>query len=95
VLTLARGIQWEDARAEVLTKLASCLVEFPRPILYSLWCGTPAILARRARRDLLADLRALGPVIATLGGAEAVAGTFRAIQDVGRWWPWEFGPLIH
>jgi len=27
------------------------------------------------------------PVIAKLGGAEAVAETFRAIQDVGRWWP--------
>jgi len=34
-----------------------------------------------------ADLPALAPVIAALGGAEAVAETCRAIQDVGRWWP--------
>ena len=26
-------------------------------------------------------------VIAKLGGEEAIAETFRAIQDVGRWWP--------
>jgi len=26
-------------------------------------------------------------LVAALGGAEAVAETFRAIQDVGRWWP--------
>ena len=38
-------------------------------------------------RDLLMDLSALVPVLAALGGAEAVAETFRAIQDVGRWWP--------
>ena len=37
--------------------------------------------------DLLADLRALEPVVARLGGEEAIAETFHAIQDVGRWWP--------
>lgn len=45
------------------------------------------ILTRRIRKALLSDLAALEPVIATLGGAEAVAETCRAIQDVGRWWP--------
>jgi len=34
-----------------------------------------------------ADLPALEPVIAALGGVEAVAETCRAIQDVGQWWP--------
>jgi len=33
------------------------------------------------------DLIALVPVLTALGGAEAVAETIRAIQDVGRWWP--------
>ena len=37
--------------------------------------------------ELMADLRALAPVISALGGSEAVGETFRAIQDVGRWWP--------
>jgi len=36
---------------------------------------------------LLADLRALVPVILRLGGPQAVAEIFWAIQDVGRWWP--------
>ena len=39
------------------------------------------------RKELLANLCALAPVIAALGGPEALAETFRAIQDVGRWWP--------
>jgi hypothetical protein len=30
------------------------------------------------------NIRTLNLTIAALGGAE----TFRAIQDVGRWWPW-------
>ena len=44
-------------------------------------------LAARTRRELLADLRELAPVIAVLGGAGVVAGTLSAIQNVGRWWP--------
>ena len=45
------------------------------------------LLARRTRKDLLSDLDALVPAIARLGGEKAIAETFRAIQDVGRWWP--------
>jgi hypothetical protein len=41
----------------------------------------------RSRSELLADLAALAPVIAALGGPEAIAETCRAIEDVGRWWP--------
>lgn len=44
-------------------------------------------LARRTRADLLSDLQALVPVIATLGGETAVVETFNAVADVGRWWP--------
>lgn len=43
--------------------------------------------ARRTRPDLLSDLRALAPLIHALGGESAAAETFRAIQDVARWWP--------
>ena len=55
--------------------------------LYPLWNATLQLAATRTRKELLSDFRALVPVLATLGGAEAVAETCRAIQDVGRWWP--------
>ena len=76
-----------NPRARALARLAPRLAALGRPTLYPLWADTLPILAGRTRKDLLLDLRALEPVIAALGGAEAVAETFRAIQDVGRWWP--------
>ena len=59
----------------------------PRPVLYSLWQETLDILATRNRQDLTAGIRTFIPVIARLGGREAIVETFYAIQDVGRWWP--------
>jgi len=86
-LAAAREIESEWFRAPVLTALAPRLTELPRPDLYPLWDKTLPVLARRTRPDLLADLRALVPVIHALGGGEAIAETARAIQDVARWWP--------
>ncbi len=85
-LVAARNIRKVWYRARALSALAPRLAEIPAERLYPLWAETLPILARRTRRDLLADLRALAPVIHALGGQEAVAETFRAIQDVGRWW---------
>jgi hypothetical protein len=86
-LAAAREIKDEWRRAEALTALAPRLAELPRPALYPLWDETLPRLARRTRRDLLMDLGALVPVIHALGGEAAIAETFRAIQDVARWWP--------
>jgi hypothetical protein len=86
-LAAAREIGDTDGRAKVLAGLPPHLARLPRQRLYPLWRETLPILAARTRKDLLADLHALGPVIAALGGEEGVAETFRAIQDVGRWWP--------
>ncbi len=86
-LSAAREIKDEWRRARALTALAPRLAELPRPALYPLWDETLPLLARRTRRDLLADLRALVPVIHALGGEAAIAETARAIQDVARWWP--------
>ena len=74
-------------RAITFKKLVPHLTELPRPDLYPLWDETLPVLARRTRRDLLADLRALVPVIHALDGEAAIAETFRAIQDTARWWP--------
>jgi hypothetical protein len=70
-----------------LADLAHRLATLPRPALYFLWARTLPILARNTREDLLADLRFLAPILTALGGEKAVVETFRAIQDVVRWWP--------
>jgi hypothetical protein len=85
-LATARGIENERSTADVLFFLFLRLAELPRPTLYPPWDETLPLLARRTRPDLLADLRALVPVIHALGGEAAIAETFRAIQDVARWW---------
>jgi len=86
-LAAARGIEGERRRAEALAALAPRLAELPLPELYPLWRDTLPILARRTRKDLLADIRVLHPVIAKLGGPEALRETAQAIVDVTRWWP--------
>jgi hypothetical protein len=80
-------VNWLDMRGELLAVLAHYLVELHSNSLHSLWCETLHILSHRNRKDLLSDIRALQPVIARLGGPEAITETFRAVQDVGRWWP--------
>jgi hypothetical protein len=86
-LVMARGMQWRETRVSALSGLAQPLSELPDAELHGLWQETLLILATRTRPDLLADLQVLVPIIVTLGGEEGVAETFRAIQDVGRWWP--------
>jgi len=85
-LAAARAIEREWGWADALSALAPHLAEWPHDRLYPLWQETLPLLARRTRKDLLSDICALAPVIAKLGGPEAIAETFRAIQDVGRWW---------
>jgi len=87
MLAEARAIRDVDERTIILAGLAPRLAALPTVTLYSMWPDTLHVLATRTRQDLLADIHALSPVIARLGGQEAVAETFRAIQDVGRWWP--------
>jgi hypothetical protein len=86
-LAAAREIQKADARASVLRALAEPLAKLPRPALHPSWHETLSSLARRTRRDLLADLEALIPVIHALSGEAAIAETACAIQDVTCWWP--------
>jgi len=89
-LDAARKIRDEGYRAQALAGLVPRLAEWAgrEPVAArQAWQETLHLLARRTRRDLLSDLRALSPLLAVLGGAEAVAATFRAIQSVGRWWP--------
>jgi hypothetical protein len=86
-LVAARKIENAKCRAEALAGLALRLTTLPFAAMYSLWRETLRLLTAWSRRDLLADIRALEPVIFAMGEAEAIAETFHAIQDVGRWWP--------
>ena len=72
---------------EALTAFAESLLQIPRDQSLQLWSEMLHGLATHSRETLLASLRSLAPLVATLGGPEAIAETFRAIQDVGRWWP--------
>jgi hypothetical protein len=82
-----RAVQDARKRVGLLVELMSKPRVSDSREFYSVWYETLQILAARTRQDLLIDIQALGPVIAKLGGEEAIAETFRAIQDVGRWWP--------
>ena len=78
-----RDIKDTNARFEALSAIASYLLAQPDSV--QLWSETLLIIASRARFDLLSDLAALTPWIASFG-EEAVHETVQAIQDVGRWW---------
>ena len=92
-LVAARDTTYEVDRAKALSALTPHLTVLSRPDLARLWLETQDganllhFLARRPRKELLSDLRALAPIIAKLGGPKAIEETFRAVQDVGRWWP--------
>ena len=86
-LAVAQGIGDADSRARALAALIPGLTALPPQLLYQTWDATLPALASRTRSDLLSDLGILEPTIFALGGQDAVVETFRAIQDVGRWWP--------
>lgn len=58
-----------------------------RAACYAPWLEALYILPAHPRLHLLSDLCALIPVLVALGGAEAMREVFRAIRDVGQWWP--------
>jgi hypothetical protein len=86
-LAAARRIGDDEDRARALAELAPRLAALPQAKALPLWGEALQLSAARSRRGLLADLAALAPVIAALGGPEAITETCRAIEDVGRWWP--------
>lgn len=85
-LAIVQTIPDKQSRTEMLNILAPYIAEVNPVTLYSLWFSTLHTLARRSRKDLLADFGALTPVIVSLGGGEALEEIACAIQDIGRWW---------
>ena len=85
-LAAAREIQSEEHRAKTLSSLADKLSQIQKTPLFDYWRDTLNILSVHTRPNLLSDIKALTPVIFTLGGQQAVKDTVCAIQDVSRWW---------
>jgi hypothetical protein len=87
-LTLAQTVRGEGRLVAALMLLVPAyFAQLPSATLYPLWRKALPHLAAGTRQDLLANISTSAPVIIALGGPQAVAETFRAIQDVGRWWP--------
>jgi hypothetical protein len=86
-LEVARGIENDRWKAWAMAALARRSAENPPPELHPVWKDTLEVFARCTREDMFLDVYMLSPVIAKLGGEEAILETLRAIQDVGRWWP--------
>nr|MDZ7999891.1 NB-ARC domain-containing protein [Aulosira sp. DedVER01a] len=80
------AIQDEYSRVCALKALAIGLSKMPSVTLFPLWRDTLYQLSLRTRPNLLADIKALFPVIFALGGEAATAEVARAIADVARWW---------
>ena len=76
-----------NLRSEMLAEIVCPLSSLPADKMYPIWQEAHHVLARRTRKDLLADLSALIPMILVIGGPDATREGLRAIEDVSRWWP--------
>ncbi len=83
----ARHIQDDYYRAKALSSLAHKLSQIRKTQLFDSWKETLHILSLHTRPNLLTDIKALTPVIFSLGSEQALKDTADAIQDVSRWWP--------
>ena len=86
VLTAAHAIDWPQDRTLVMTALVKASTS--ACLTWELhWRSELAAAARKGRAHVMADLAAIHPVVADIGGADAVRITCRAVVDVARWWP--------
>ncbi len=86
-LAVVQTIQHAEYRAEALTKLIPRFAKFSHPALPDLWQELIDTWSNCSRKNLVAGLHEMAPVISQLGEDDAIAELFHAIQDVGRWWP--------
>ncbi|MFZ4268995.1 hypothetical protein [Streptomyces arboris] len=74
-------------RVECMGRLARVAANTPDYRGADAWTLLMCEGARRPRSDLLADLRALAPLAAQIGGPKVVAAICRTLLDVHRLWP--------
>jgi NB-ARC domain/CHAT domain len=82
-LESAMDLQNDEYRNKVLSDLAFHLSVIK---VRFLWQNTLHTLSQNSRPYFLQNIKALVPVIFTLGGYETITEVFNAIQDVTRWW---------
>ncbi len=83
----ARIITDSIKRRKVFSGLALFLKDLPLAILYLLWSEMLYTMKEYTRQDLIFDMYALLPIIASLGEREVSSQIDQAILDVRRWWP--------
>jgi hypothetical protein len=79
------GNDW--TRTEHLRTVVPCLLQIPPIKLYPALCSALHELASRPRNEFVRDLRALLPLVASIGGHEALRQTMDGSADVGLWFP--------
>ena len=72
---------------EAMESDARAMAVMPPDVLGLIWQRWLGEKAPGTRPELCGDLAVMMPVVAALGGPEAVFGLTRAVLDVGRWWP--------
>jgi hypothetical protein len=84
---LAAEVRNDADRRAVLHVLPPAARSIPVSELYQAWSEAMQILAHRSRSDFLRDLGALLPLVARLGGHEALEGASKALEEVRNLWP--------
>jgi hypothetical protein len=84
---IGSGDRRHPHRAEALGEVVPLLTAFGPRKLHTLWRHAIGVLSAAPREEFFRDLAALGPVIVTLGGEDAIDRTCDEIERVGSWWP--------
>lgn len=86
-LSLVWSVENREQLHQTLTELVPVLEQLNPAALNAMWQEMLPYLAHRQRKDLLADLLIIKPILSKLGGAEVMVEISHAIQDAGYWWP--------
>jgi hypothetical protein len=86
-LAAARTTEYARVRPGLLRKVAQQVSSIADLDWEAFGQETLWMLASRKRSELVSDIRALSPLVSSVGGSAAVKEAGRAVQDVGRWFP--------
>ena len=83
----ALSVKDDRTRGDALETLLQAAMPLPLDQMLSVVQSVLARAATVTRRSLLADVAALAPAFATLGGEATVQQVAHNVEAVGRWWP--------
>jgi hypothetical protein len=76
-----------EARPKALQALMARLSDLSDQDAYALWSSVLGRAPERTREELARDLGVLAPLLARLGGTQALQRVFEALEAARRWWP--------